>query len=86
MRRQRDATRPGIEHRPRDIVPERRLRDILVAQVMDRGGDRRHRPPGVDQLAPALAENLPPPARRERDVLPPDLAHAMCGGSVAGGF
>src|SRR6202040_1576315 len=86
MRRERQPARPGIEHGARDIVPETRLRDLFVEDMVDCLGDRRDRPARIDERAAPLAMQRPASVRAERDILPADLAHAVHGRGLTGGF
>jgi hypothetical protein len=67
-------------------VPQRRIGDLFVEDVVDRLRDRRHRATGIDQPRPALADQFPAAIGLQRDILPADFAHAMRGRGGAGGL
>ena len=86
MRGEREAARIGIEHLARDIVPPRRVRDILIADMVHRLSDRGHRAARIDEDVAAVAVQFPAPVGAQRHILPADLAYRMRGRGGAGGF
>src|SRR3989344_262798 len=81
---ERDDPTLGSQDRWRNRLPERRVGDVAVQNVVDRHGLRRDRPPRIDEVGAAVAVQTPVAVLAADDVLPPDLADVV--GAVAGGL